>query len=348
MPCGGYRVVYEYANRLANKGHVLTIVYPRYMNNIDLSKYNSKEKTLIRLGKFKNIFIEPKNDWHSIDENVKLLYISEPISSNIPDSDVTFATSWETAEYVNKYPISKGKKFYLIQSYEIWSGSKIRVDNTWKYPFKKIVIAKWLYNKGLELGVPKSMMEHIPNAIDTKKYRLIKKINSRPKKITMMYSSIELKGAPDGITALEIAKIHKPDLEAILFGTTERPDKLPEWIDYVRNPAQDVLVRDIYNGSSIYLCPSWIEGWHLPPAEAMACGCAVVSTNNTGVLDYAFDRKTGLLSPIKDPESLAKNLIKLLENDSLRIEIANNGHQYINDNFSWDKSTQKLENLILS
>jgi len=95
-----------------------------------------------------------------------------------------------------------------------------------------------------------------------------------------------------------------------------------------------------------YLSPNWAEGWHLPPAEAMACGCAVVSTDIGGVRDYAEHEKTALLSPPGDPEALTKNLLRLLEDDNLRIQLAKAGHKRIQE-FTWDRSTDLLEQFLI-
>lgn len=346
-PVGGYRVVYEYANHLVKKNHEVNVIHPRTIDHLNLSDKTLRDMLVRKLEYVRGVFSKPEIHWHDIDPDVEMFFVSKPTSDNIPDADVTFATAWQTAEYVKNYPESKGQKFYLIQHYETWSGTKDLVDTTWRYPLKKIVIAKWLYDKGLEIGVPESMMVHIPNAIDTKKYQKLRDFKRRPKRVAMMYSAFKWKGARDGIKALELAKVQEPDLTAVLFGTNHRPANLPKWIEYVKNPTQDFLIRDIYNESSIYLCPSLTEGWHLPPAEAMACGCAVVSTNNTGVRDYIIDRQTGLLSPIEDPEKLAINLINLLENDDLRIKIARAGQLYIEDYFNWERSAKKLEGCIL-
>lgn len=344
VPIGGYSVVYIYANQLVNREHKVTVVHPRFMCNIPILPgfYRWVRR---RLGIIRDIFLRPSVKWHFIDKRIKLLYVPEPTAKYIPDADVVFATAWQTAEYVWEYPPSKGKKFYLIQHYETWAGPKERVDATWILPMHKVVIANWLYKLGRELGVPEEEMKHIPNGIDHEKYRLINDINSRPKRVAMMFSLTDWKGSPDGIRALEIAKSRHSDLKAILFGVCPRPKNLPQWIEYVQNPPQDILVQEIYNGSSIYLCPSWTEGWHLPPAEAMACGCAVVATDIGGVHDYAIDGKTALLSPIRNPEALAENLIRLLDNDSLRLRLAQNGYANI-QSFTWEYAADLLEEYI--
>lgn len=330
-PVGGFRVVYEYANHLTNRGHKVTIIHPRRPLRRSIRDY---------------LFI-PKIRWQYIDPRVNMAYKPSLDEKYIPDGDIIFATAWQTAEYILGYNKSKGEKLYLIQHYETMFGPKDRVDSTWTFPFKKVVIAEWLYEKGLELGVPSDEMIHIPNGLELQNYRLIYNIESRPLRVSMLYHNAEFKGASDGLKVLQLLKESFPHIKAVLFGTPPRPSFLPKWIEYYQNPSQDKLVTDIYNGSSIYLSPSWIEGWGLPSAEAMACGCAVVSADNGGIRDFGINGKTVLLAPVNNPKSLAEQVEKLIKDDQLRISIAKAGHENIKK-FTWDNATDKLESFLSS
>jgi glycosyltransferase involved in cell wall biosynthesis len=346
-PIGGFRVVYEHANHLVARGHKVTVIHPRRLPNWNPPPPPNFYRWLRRkAGYLRNLILRPKVEWQPIDRRVQMLYIPEPTAQHIPDADAVFATFWATAELVLDLPPSKGQKFYLIQHYEIWGGPKERVDAIWCAPLYKVVIANWLYEKGLELGIQPSEMAHIPNGINHNFFQLLQLIEKRPYRVAMMYSDTDWKGGYDGVKALELTKRDFPRLQAVFFGQAAKLNTLPEWIKYYENPKQEVLVEEIYNGSAIYLCPSWTEGWHLPPAEAMACGCAVVATDIGGVRDYAEHEKTALLSPPKNPEALAKNLLYVLEDDNLRIRLAKAGHEKIKE-FTWDRSTDLLEQFLL-
>jgi len=340
---GGYRVVYEYANRLVSRGHQVAVVSPRR-----LSHFSPEHLTPYRwLGKqaraVRRLLSTPSIDWHSIDRRVELLYVPNSDSERIPDGDILFATGWQTVASVLACPARKGEKCYLIQHYETCMGPKELVDATWRSPLHKVVVSKWLLEIGNGLG--SEDLAYIPNAIDHQRYQLIRPIEGRKPRVAMMFSEVPFKGSADGIEAIAIALERHPGLEAVFFGTSPPKRNIPPWIDYHRNPPQDFIVREIYNGSSIFLCPSISEGFALPPAEAAACGCAVVATDNGGIRDFVEDGVTGLLSAPREPKKLAENLSLLLEDDDLRMRLATACNRLVS-NLSWKHSTDLMEGFL--
>jgi glycosyltransferase involved in cell wall biosynthesis len=258
---------------------------------------------------------------------------------HIPRGDAVIATAWWTTEFVDRYPASKGARFSLLQHYEDWSGPRDRVDATWRLPIRKLVVSRWLLDKGVDLGVPEADLRVVPNGLSLEDYPVLQPVESRPKRVAMLVSGERWKGTAEGIRALELARMRHPDLTASCFGVDEPPDGLPAWASYVRRPSLEVLVRDVYNGSAIYLCPSWSEGWGLPSTEAMASGCALVSTNVVG--DYAIDGETALLAPPRDPEALAAHLVTLLDDPERRTALARRGREAIGG-CTWERSTAAL------
>lgn len=341
-PIGGFRVVYEYANHLAIRGHKVLIVHPRKLANWEIPLLSLSHWVRKQVGKVCNLLFRPTVRWQPINKQIKMLYVPEPKAEHILDGDAVLATAWQTAEYVNEYPPSKGLKFYLVMDFDSYFGPKERLESTWELPFKKITISHWLYEKVLAVAGNQDII-NIPLGIDHNRFRLIKDIKNRPKQIAMMYSPAKYKSVEDGIRALEICKLKHPEIKVVMFGATKKP-KIPAWITYKHNLSEEELVN-LYNQSMIFVCSSLAEGFAFPPAEAMACGCAVVSTDCGGNRDYAKDKVNALLSLPRDPEELAKNLNKLLENEDLRIKLAKEGYRDI-QKFSWDRSTDILERFI--
>jgi len=208
----------------------------------------------------------------------------------------------------------------------------------------KIVIAQWLMDEAVRLGVA-DQTTLIPNAIDRSLFHRTRPAEGRPPTVAMLWSAAPIKGGEIGLEALQLARSEVPNLRAILFGVGSPPKALPDWVEYARSVSGARLVDEVYNRARVYLCPSRGEGWHLPPAEAMACGCAVVTTDIPGVADYAHDGRTALVAPVDDAAGLAARLVEVLTDDELHRRLVAEADREL-DRFSWDRSTEAFESLL--
>src|SRR5947209_7873033 len=217
-PSGGYRVVYEYANQLVARGHQVSVVHPRWLSSARASKPTVRQRARSARLLIRELLHTPSINWHVIDDRVRLLYVPSLHNRHIPDADVIFATAWNTARPVMDCPEIKGQKCYLIQHYETWMGPKELVDDSWRMPLQKVVIAKWL----LELGTARGGRSFtlIPNGIDHQHYHVTQPIDRRPPQVVMMCSHVAFKGSRDGIAALQIAKQQFPNLKVVLVGNS--------------------------------------------------------------------------------------------------------------------------------
>lgn len=343
VPGGSHRVVYEYANQLVRRGHKVTLLFPRqltrYQRTGGLKDWLKRQ--VLRASRW---LTKPRPGWFDLDDRVQTISIAEPIDAAVPGADAIVATSWAVAEYVVEYAPEKGKKVYLIHHPEGASGHPTdRVDATWRMPFDKIVVSRWTGEQVKNLGI--NGVRYVPNGLDHGKYRIMTPIESRTPHIAMSYVPKKIKDPASALKAMTLVKEAKPDLKVTFFGSVRPPADLPPWITYERGRSDEFIVDQIYNRASIYLCSSIVEGFGLPVAEAMACGCAVVSTDCGGIRDFAEHDVTALLSPPGQPEALAANLRRLLDDDALRVRLASQGHERI-QGFSWSRSTDLLEEVL--
>ncbi len=281
--------------------------------------------------------------WFPVDAKVTLSLVTDLSEHNIPEADVIFATACETAFPVAVYSARKGKKFYLIQSYESWNQPEEVVQASWKLPLHKVVISRQLLEIASGIG-ERQRTTYIPNGIDFEDFKLLTPIAGRELRIGMLAHPNEAKGTKDGLQALELVKQKYPELQAVLFGTEPRLECIPDWVSYERQPAKAKLI-DLYNSCRIFLNPSWTEGWGLTSAEAMACGCALVTADNGGAAEFSVDGENALVVPVKQPELLADRILRLLDDDGLRMRIALSGHNSIQQ-FTWERTVNSLVEAI--
>lgn len=340
-PAGGYKVVYEYANRLTNDNYVVNIVYAASIF-YKKQRFLSKLKCVARYIYYLLLGYSGRN-WIQIDDKIHEYLVLSLNERHVPHSNYYIATAAETSVYLNEYKIPKECKLYLIQGFENWSMSNQSLYETYCYGMKNIVVAKWLQNIVKNVGGDCVL---INNGFDFNYFKKTVDYSLRNKFcISMLYHPSVVKGCKYGFEALNIVKKKYPQLSVEIFGASRPPSNLPDWMHYYRQPNRDIHNK-IYNEAAIYLGTSLMEGWGLTVGEAMICGAAVVCTNNLGYKEMAIDGETALLSPIKDSYSLSKNIIRLIEDDELRYTIAEKGHNFIMQ-YTWDKSYRKIRSLLV-
>lgn len=79
----------------------------------------------------------------------------------------------------------------------------------------------------------------------------------------------------------------------------------------------------LLNAATALVHPAWYEGFGLPPIEAMACGCPVISSNAASLPEVLGD--AALYFAPSSPEELVTRLSELVEQDDVRERLRTTG-----------------------
>ena len=101
-------------------------------------------------------------------------------------------------------------------------------------------------------------------------------------------------------------------------------------------PEEDLI--HLYNGAKVFVYPSLMEGFGLPPLEAMACGVPVVASNLTSIPEIVGD--AALLFDGYNIQEIANAIYKVIINDELANELRKKGVQRVKQ-FNWRITAQK-------
>jgi len=343
IPIGGYKVIFEYANRLVNDNYAVSIVYPSFLL---FWKSSLKRKFKFIFYFFYYIFFKRKgvNCWFPLDKRINTIYVRTLNEHLIPEADFYVVTANETAYYLERCTsIPVERKIYLIQALEDWHWGREAVLKTWTFNLRKVVISPWLLSLAKELGQHATLIE---NGVDRPGlFKYVDYPDKNPLQVVMLYHKHKLKGCDDGLKALLLVKKQYPALQAKWFGSYKKPNGLPSWIEYHKIPSEEEL-NALYNESAIYLAPSHNEGFGLTLGEAMTCGCAVVCTDTGGYLTMASQGETALIVKVGDVQGMANAIITLIQNDLLRMTLARNGHEHI-AKFSWANAYALFKQLFI-
>lgn len=344
-PAGGFKVVYEYANGLARRGHTVHVVHVAWLLPSGIPAGVRDYSRIFRYIPFALRGSWRPDPWFRLDPQVRLTWVPSLSRIFLPRADAYVATWWATAERLAAMRDLPGRKLYLIQHLETFFGSEQQVMATWRAPLEKIVIARWLEKVARDLG---ESCQYIPNGLDFSRFGLdTPPADRNPLRVAMLFNdALVWKGSADGLGAILRLKERYPELQAEFFSINDRPADLPAWIEYRRTPPQDEL-RRIYNRAAIFLAPSHSEGWGLPACEAMMCGAAVAATDIDGHQEFCIDGVTALLAPARDPAALAAAAARLIEDPALRLRLAANAHREI-QKFTWTAAIDAFEKVLQS
>src|SRR5271166_4948665 len=100
----------------------------------------------------------------------------------------------------------------------------------------------------------------------------------------------------------------------------------------------DEDLRLLYASCSVFVFPSFNEGFGLPVLEAMACGAPVIGSNCTSIPEI-INRNDALFDP-RQPQDIAKRLAEVLLNADLRQNLKTWGLERAKV-FTWEASARK-------
>lgn len=339
---GGMRVIFEYANRLTERGHNVILYSPNIPFNNFMGmfrpyfikyRFNYAKDRLLKKNKL------PENSFRKIFE-VKYLWLINNLT--VRDADATVATSWTSSYAVNRLSGSKGKKVYLIQDYEQWNSNIEYVDKSYSLPMQRITVSKYLQELLREKF--NSDSDVILNGIDFGIFNNPDKIFNEQKQILFMDHLLENKNSEVAIEIVMKLKTIYPSLRIKCFGM-RKYHSLPDYIDFIEDP-DDKQIADLYRESDIFLFTSRSEGFGLPPAEAMACKCALVGNAVAAVPEFAENMESAILTSPEYPEELFKGAEYLLNNAEELMRISLAGYENVRKILNWDIAVDKFESLL--
>lgn len=173
----------------------------------------------------------------------------------------------------------------------------------------------------------------------------------KEKKILLVGRLIKLKGYQYFLDAIRDLRL---DYEINIVGDGPYKKELMEkakgieteinFVGWLDNKSSQF--KNLIESSSIFVHPSYAETFSIVLLEAMAAGCAIITTNTTGCPEVVGD--SALLVRPKNPDDIKSALLKLINEDKLRHELGITARRRVEQNFSWEKISQDYSDLYSS
>jgi len=176
----------------------------------------------------------------------------------------------------------------------------------------------------IEYGVLKEKIHVIPYGVRLDKFKPAAPPPTNSFEVLFVGQVGIRKGVPYLLEAFSL--LNHPNKQLSIIGTVSVQmksllNKLPlEHVEFVGGIAQSEL-PGYMSRSHVIVLPSIEEGLALVQGQAMACGCPVLATMNTGSEDIYTDGVEGFIVPIRDVEALRDRMQQLADNPDLQIRM---------------------------
>ena len=333
-PSAMNRQLLEYGNYLYSKGHYVSVLRP-LNRGYTRSKKDAIEKKLGEIAYLisgRKIRYIRKLPWIEVKCPVKI--IPSLNEKYISPCDITFFSIKAFLPSLEKLSDSYGKKVMRICSIFFAEGVKSLPSDI--YPVANSSLIKQLLEERLGREV-----YLVVNGVNTKIFNNPFE-RKNPQTIGMFFYNKrpEHKGMEDGFWIME--QLHKryPYLKFQVAGEW-RERYIPLFVKFIDGRRIENLVN-FYRSTDILIFPGKKDACPNPPMEAMACRCAVVTTEVGGISDYTVKDKSAIVVSPGDKEGILYGVMKLLENNDFFRQISEEGYKKIQE-FSVEKQGEKLE-----
>lgn len=341
---GGVLLVSDYANRLAQRGHMVTIVYPKDASSDDMiaALHGAVQR------------VESSLPLEAGRTALGKLRLAASLAVALPAADVLIVTHTPTVLPVllRTFARRRPKRAWLYMDYdEMFAGRPTeRLLLHWGprcfdlvMPISQPLAETARHAGARQVVVTGSGIARVecfqPSASPPPSFGGKRRIfyvgDDRPRK-----------GLQEVLEAVRLLLPAFPDLELVVAGkrTLALPPDLPCELHIQPDDRQ---LADLYRSSQLFVSASWGEGLGYPPLEAMACGVPVVVTDSVGVRDYARHEENCLLVPPRNAPALAQAMRRLLDDPGLAAQLVKAGSQTVTA-YQWDAVIDRCEAALLA
>jgi len=201
----------------------------------------------------------------------------------------------------------------------------------------------------VEMGVPREKVHVIPYGVRLESFQPAA-VPSASSFDVLFAGGVGLrKGVPYLLEAF--ARLRHPRKRLRIVGAVQQDirsilPRLPmENVEMLGSLPQPELAT-LMSRSHVLALPSIEEGLALVQAQAMACGCPVVCSTNTGGEDLFTDGVEGFIVPIRDPIALADRLQRLAEDPVLQHSMREAALRRVQSIGGWKAYGDRWETLL--
>lgn len=273
-------------------------------------------------------------------------------------------------------PIAKKLKVPLVITVHSPNNLKIcskKVLSALKSADKVVVIAKFLANELIEIGIPEEKVNYISLGVNPEEFKPLNrdvskivipkyKLSANDKIVLYVGQLIPRKNLKTLLKAIslilrELSEDIKKNVKFVIVGDGPEKNalhkltyelKISNYVTFTGRVSFEEL-KEWYGVADIFILPSFSEGKPVALYEAMSSGCAIIASNVGGIPEQVFDNINGFLIHPKDVNGLARKLIYLLENEKELERMKKESRKLIFElGYTWEEYEKRIRQVYES
>jgi len=214
-----------------------------------------------------------------------------------------------------------------------------------------ICITKEMEKRLVARGIAKSKIAYLPNGVDANLFRPHGRKQDNlllfvgrlgwGKGLHLLLKSLRYLEKPVHLVIIGPPGPEPEYHQKMLFSIEKENQKGKHRITYLGALERHDVI-EWYQKASIFVQPSYWEGFPVTTLEALSCETPVVATPVGGISDFVQNGKNGILIPPDDPVAIADAIRLLLEDEKTRIKFGQEGRNLVIECFSVEMVVRKL------
>ena len=313
-----YKIAYILFNKYFGK------IFPSfidYLNNL------SSRKLALKVSKnLKNSTALIASSRSGLEAGRKMKLLNAIFICDRSSSHILFAKKILTKEY---------KKFNLVFN-QISKESISRELSEYKEADLISVPSKFAYNTFIKEGINKKKLFLNPLGVNLKRFKPRQKQKST--KFIVLYV---------GQVSIRKGTFHIKNKELIIIGAIEKKIK-KKFFKYLSNEIKHILyiknseLSQYYSNANIFVLPSIEDGFGYVLTEALACGCPVIATTNTGASSIFKDGKAGFIIKPGSQKEILNSIKKIYRNKKLQKKMSQNAINIVKKIGGWNDYGKRI------
>lgn len=240
---------------------------------------------------------------------------------------------------------------YVFERFRIWVFRPL-LSYGFRHASKVQAISNYLFEWARQMGYTGPACV-IPNGVDFNRFKIQDSgFKNKDEVILITTSRLVEKNAADDI--IEALKFLPDNIKLKVVGAGPLESKLKHYsrilnlesrIKFLGHIPYEKIPEYLHE-VDIFVRPSLSEGMGNSFIEAMAAGLPVIGTPVGGIVDFLKDGETGLFCEVNNPESIAKQVTRLINDGTLRERLIENGKKLVKEKYDWDLIVAEMKSKV--